>query len=123
MAAIFLKVLVKGPGEVAGLTDNVRPRRLGPKRVSSIRNAFALRKKDDVRKYVIHRTIEKKVKKKEGDAEVEVDRTFYKAAKIQRLITEKRLRRKRLHKKDKKDRWAKTKEAQEKAAAFKKRKR
>ena len=71
-------MLEKGSGEVAGLTDAERPRRLGPKRVSHIRNAFALRKKDDVRKYVVMRKIEKKVKK--GD--VEHDRTFYTAPKI-----------------------------------------
>merc|ERR1719446_682848 len=127
LAAIFLKVLEKGEGEVAGLTDAERPRRLGPKRVSHIRQAFALRKKDDVRKYVVMRKIEKKVKK----GEEEVDRTFYTAPRIQRLITEKRLRRKKLNKKLKKDRWAATKDAhvqyekllskflKEKKAAFK----
>merc|ERR1719446_1733528 len=131
LAAIFLKVLVKGEGEVSGLTDSERPRRLGPKRVSHIRTAFALRKKDDVRKYVVMRKIEKKVTKKKGDEEVEEDRTFYTAPKIQRLITEKRLRRKKLNKKLKKDRWAATKDAhvqyekllskflKEKKAAFK----
>jgi small subunit ribosomal protein S6e len=131
LAAIFLKVLVKGPGEVGGLTDSERPRRLGPKRVSHIRTAFALRKKDDVRKYVVMRKIEKKVKKTKGEETVEEDRTFYTAPKIQRLITEKRLRRKKLNKKMKKDRWAATKDAhvayekllskflKEKKAAFK----
>lgn len=102
-----MKVLEKGSGEVAGLTDKEQPRRLGPKRASHIRQAFVLRKKDDVRKYVVMRKIEKKVKK--GDTEE--DRTFYTAPKIQRLITEKRLRRKRLNKKMKKDRWAATKDA------------
>ena len=108
---MFLKVLEKGPGEVPGLTDAERPRRLGPKRANKIRTAFALRKKDDVRKYVVMRKIEKKVKKKQGEEELEEDRTFYTAPKIQRLITEKRLRRKRLNKKLKKDRWAATKNA------------
>jgi len=102
-----LKVLEKGSGEVAGLTDKEQPRRLGPKRASRIRQAFVLRKKDDVRKYVVMRKIEKKVKK----GETEEDRTFYTAPKIQRLITEKRLRRKKLNKKAKKDRWAATKDA------------
>merc|ERR550514_672883 len=107
----MLKVLEKGSGEVSGLTDSERPRRLGPKRASHIRTAFALRKKDDVRKYVVMRKIEKKVKKKQGEEQMEEDRTFYTAPKIQRLITEKRLRRKRLNKKSKKDCWAKTKDA------------
>merc|ERR1712010_291365 len=107
LAVIFLKVLEKGSGEVPNLTDAERPRRLGPKRVSHIRTAFALRKKDDVRKYVVRREIKRNDKK--GDNEE--DRTFYTAPKIQRLITEKRLRRKRLNKKMKKDRWAATKDA------------
>jgi len=111
MAVIFLRVLEKGPGEVAGLTDQERPRRLGPKRVSRIRTAFALRKKDDVRKYVVRREITKKIKKKQGDEEWEEEKKYNKAPKIQRLITEKRLRRKRLQKKLKKDRWALTKNA------------
>jgi small subunit ribosomal protein S6e len=111
MAVIFLKVLEKGPGEVAGLTDSERPRRLGPKRVSRIRTAFALRKKDDVRKYVVRRDITRTVKKKQGDEEWEVEKKTTKAGKIQRLITEKRLRRKRLQRKQKKDRWALTKNA------------
>ena len=63
LAVIFLKVLEKGLGEVPGLTDAERPRRLGPKRANHIRSAFALRKKDDVRKYVVSRKVEKKVKK------------------------------------------------------------
>merc|ERR1711988_1083178 len=51
LSVIALKVLQKGEGEVEGLTDAERPRRLGPKRVSNIVSAFVLRKgKDDVRK-------------------------------------------------------------------------
>ena len=127
LAVIFLRVLEKGIGEVPGLTDAERPRRLGPKRANHIRTAFALRKQDDVRKYIVNRSYSKKVKK--GDTEV--DKTFYKSPKIQRLITEKRLRRKKLYAKAKKDKWAATKEAhvayekllskflKEKKAAFK----
>merc|ERR1712139_764410 len=105
LAVIALKVLVKGEADVPGLTDAPRPRRLGPKRAKNIREAFVLRKgKDDVRKYVVRRAI---TKKKEG-AE---DKVFYKAPKIQRLITEKKIRRKAVYKKTKKDRWLKSKEA------------
>lgn len=107
LSVLALKVLVKGPGEVTGLTDAERPRRLGPKRASHIRTAFALRKQDDVRKYVVVRKIEKKVKV----GEEEVDKVFYTAPKIQRLITEKRLRRKKLNARSKKDNWAATKDA------------
>lgn len=99
LAVIALKVLVKGPGEVTGLTDAERPRRLGPKRRSTIKAAFALRPKDDVRKYVVRRAI------------VKGDKTFYKSTKIQRLITEKRLRRKVLNKKGKVEAWKASKEA------------
>lgn len=107
LAVLFLKVLEKGKDNVPGLTDAERPRRLGPKRASHIRTAFALRKQDDVRKYVVVRKIEKKVKV----GEEEVDKVFYTAPKIQRLITEKRLRRKKLNAKSKKDKWAATKDA------------
>lgn len=109
LAVIFLRVLEKGHGEVEGLTDKEQPRRLGPKRASHIASAFALRKKDDVRKYIVSRPIKKKVKKG-GDGE-EIEKVFYKAPKIQRLITEKRLRRKKLQAKHKKDKYAATKEA------------
>jgi len=105
LAVIALKVLVKGEGEVAGLTDADRPRRLGPKRAKNIREAFVLRKgKDDVTKYVVRRAITVKVEGKD-------DKVFYKAPKIQRLITEKRIRRKAVYKRTKKDRWLKSKEA------------
>jgi hypothetical protein len=70
------------------VTDVERPRRRGPKRANYIRKVFALRKKDDVRKYVVRREVKKG------------DKTFFKVAKIQRLITEKRIRRKKLEKRD-----------------------
>ncbi len=59
------------------------PRRLGPKRASKIRKLFNLDAKDDVRKFVIRRTFEKKGK------------TVTKAPKIQRLVTPVTLQRKR----------------------------
>jgi len=100
LAVIALKVLVKGEGEVAGLTDADRPRRLGPKRAKNIREAFVLRKgKDDLTKYVVRREIKKG------------DKTFYKAPKIQRLITEKKIRRKAVLKRNIRDRWNKSKDA------------
>merc|ERR1712167_480087 len=101
LAVIALKVLVKGEGDIEGLTDNQRPRRLGPKRANVIRNSFALRKQDDVRKYVVRR----ETKNAAGD------KTFFKASKIQRLITEKRIRRKAVYKKNKVDRFKKGQEA------------
>jgi len=81
------------------LTDAERPRRLGPKKVSAIRNAFVLRKKDDVTKYVVRRAI------------VKGDKTYYKAPKVQRLVTEKRVRRKVVNNRNRKEAWKKTKDA------------
>ena len=72
---------------ILGLTDRKLPRRLGPKRANHIRKLFNLKKEDDVRLYVVRRKIEKEGKK-----------TKVKAPKIQRLITDQRLRRKRIYK-------------------------
>jgi len=99
LAVIALKVLIKGEKDVTGLTDEQRPRRLGPKRANTIRAAFALRKTDVVTKYVVRRELKKG------------DKTFYKSPKVQRLITEKRYRRKVLMKKQKVDKWKSNKEA------------
>merc|ERR1711862_771341 len=67
---------------IPGLTDEQRPRRLGPKRAANIRKLFNLEKKDDVRKFVVRRVC-KEVKKKT------------KAPKIQRLVTSSMRQRKR----------------------------
>lgn len=88
----------KGDAEIDGVTTDNKPRRLGPKRASYIRKVFSLRKTDDVRKYVVRREVKKG------------DKTFYKSPKIQRLVTEKRLRRKILLKKAKKEGFKKSKE-------------
>jgi len=77
-----LVVVKKGPEEIPGLTDDERPRRLGPKRASNIRKLFGLEKKDDVRQFVVRREVGKKKK----------------APKIQRLITPQLLQRKRYFK-------------------------
>jgi len=98
LAVIALKIVKKGDAEIEGVTDGDKPRRLGPKRANYIRKVFALRKTDDVRKYVVRREIKKG------------DKTFYKSPKIQRLITEKRLRRKRLYKREKVENYKKSKE-------------
>ena len=91
-------ILEKGPREVPNLTDAERPRRRGPKRAANIRQAFALRKKDDPTKYVVRREI------KAGE------KTRYKAPKVQRLVTATRLRRKAVLKRNKQQRWKASKE-------------
>jgi len=80
LAVMQLTVAKKGDAEVEGLTDEVNPRRKGPKRASKIRKLFQLSKDDDVRKYIIKREREGKTPK---------------APKIQRLITPQRMQRKR----------------------------
>mmetsp|Transcript_15127 Transcript_15127/g.14711 ORF Transcript_15127/g.14711 Transcript_15127/m.14711 type:complete len:181 (+) Transcript_15127:239-781(+) len=102
LAVIQLKIMKKGEKEIEGLTDGDKPRRLGPKRANTIRKVFALRKVDDVRKYVVRREI------KRGE------KTFYKSPKIQRLVTEKRLRRKKVAKTSKKAAYQAKKDAKAK---------
>jgi len=85
--AVLSVVLVKqGESEIPGLTDNVLPKRLGPKRATKIRRFFNLSKDDDVRKYVVRREV---TPKKEGA------KPYTKAPKIQRLVTPIRLQRRR----------------------------
>lgn len=84
LSVLNLVVIKKGETDIPGLTDQERPRRLGPKRANKIRKLFALSKEDDVRQYVIRRCIKRDGKK-----------PYYKAPKIQRLVTPERLRRKR----------------------------
>ena len=89
IAVLNFIVIKKGDKEIPGLTDTSIPRRLGPKRASKLRKLFNLSKTDDVRKFAIARTFEKKGK------------TVTKRAKIQRLVTPVTLRRKRQRQADK----------------------
>merc|ERR1719219_178092 len=91
IAALALKVLVKGDAEIPGLTDTSIPNRLGPKRASRIRKLFNLGKDDDPRGFTIVRKVERG------------DKVRYKGPKIQRLVTPQRLRRK--------SKWLKIKKA------------
>merc|ERR1711933_595735 len=111
LAVLFLRVIKKGDKDIDKVTNADRPNRLGRKRASRIRAAFNLDKKlDDVRQYVVHRKIEKKIKV----GEEEKERVYYKAPKIQRLITEKRVRRKKAIKNERVNRWKTTKEQKQK---------
>mmetsp|Transcript_58975 Transcript_58975/g.192372 ORF Transcript_58975/g.192372 Transcript_58975/m.192372 type:complete len:234 (+) Transcript_58975:84-785(+) len=80
LATLSLVISKKGDADIPGLTDDQRPRRLGPKRASNIRKLFNLEKKDDVRNFVVRRELNEKKKK---------------APKIQRLVTPAMLQRKR----------------------------
>ncbi|KAI0036417.1 40S ribosomal protein S6 [Vararia minispora EC-137] len=87
IAVLSLVIVKQGEQEIPGLTDTVLPKRLGPKRATKIRRFFNLSKEDDVRKYVVRREVTSK--KKEGA------KPYYKAPKIQRLVTPQRLQRRR----------------------------
>jgi len=102
LAVLSLVIVKKGEKDIAGLTDVVKPRRLGPKRATRIRKLFNLDKKDDVRQYVIRRQIVKEGKK-----------PTTKAPKIQRLVTPQRLQHKRERKAIKKQRFEKSKKEAE----------
>lgn len=95
-----MKIVQKGDAEIAGVTDVSHANMRGNKTRNGIAKTFALDvKKDDVRKYVVRREI------KRGE------KTFYKSPKIQRLVTETRLRRKRVNKQNRVDRWRISKDA------------
>jgi small subunit ribosomal protein S6e len=100
LSVIALSIVKNGEQPIAGLTDTKLPKRLGPKRATRIRKLFALNKDDDVRQFVIKRKIEKEGKP-----------VRYKAPRIQRLITDARLRRKRVYQAHKKMRWERTRQA------------
>jgi len=100
LSVIALAIVKVGEQPIAGLTDVKVPKRLGPKRATRIRKLFALTKEDDVRRFVIRRKIEKDGKP-----------VRYKAPRIQRLITDARLRRKRVYRATKKARWERTRQA------------
>jgi len=85
LSVLSLVIVKKGEQDIPDLTDKTVPRRLGPKRANKIRKLFNLGKQDDVRQYVIRRTV---TRAKDG-------KTKTKAPKIQRLITPQVLQRKR----------------------------
>lgn len=57
IAVLSVIIVKQGDNDIPGLTDNVLPKRLGPKRATKIRKFFNLSKKDDVRKYVVRREV------------------------------------------------------------------
>ena len=106
IAVLNLAIVKTGDNDIAGLTDEPVPRRLGPKRANKIRSLFNLSKDDDVTKYVIARTGTNKKGKE-----------YRRAPKIQRLVTPLVLQRKRARKAAKLASVLKNKED---AAAYKK---
>jgi small subunit ribosomal protein S6e len=107
LAVIALRVIAKGDKDIDGVTNVDFANRLGRKRRNKIIKDFALDKKvDDVRKYVVRR-----------EQRTKGDKTYYKSAHIQRMITETRLRRKKQRSDNK---IAAVKSSQEKSAAYEK---
>ena len=103
-----LKVIKRGANPIPGLTDIEHPKRLGPKRATRILKQFGLtqfynEKKNDkeqrknLRFMITKFAPKRKVTTKNG-------KEYTKSAKIQRLITPQRLRRKRVIKAIKKER-------------------
>eukprot|EP00483_Globobulimina_turgida_P001554 UN01556 len=76
IAALNLTIVKRGEADLPGLTDTINPRRLGLKRVGKICKMFNLSRHDDVRDYVVRRTVVTKSGNK-----------ITKKPKIQRLIT------------------------------------
>ncbi|KAF9225624.1 putative RPS6B-40s ribosomal protein S6 [Gyrodon lividus] len=87
IAVLSVVIVKQGEDEIPGLTDNILPKRLGPKRATKIRSFFNLSKEDDVRKYVVRREVTSSKK--------ENAKPYTKAPKIQRLVTPIRLQRRR----------------------------
>ncbi|KAG6842645.1 hypothetical protein H0H87_009122 [Tephrocybe sp. NHM501043] len=79
IAVLSLVSVKQGDNDIPGLTDNVLPKRLGPKRATKIRSFFNLGKEDDVRKYVVRREV-KSMKKEDA-------KPYTKAPKIPCLVT------------------------------------
>jgi small subunit ribosomal protein S6e len=104
--SLSLTLIKKGDKEMPGLTDETKPRRLGPKRATGIRKLYGIEKGEGektlqnsvalIKKHIIRRTFKSKKN---------VNANRHKAPKIQRLVTEARLRRKRVQKEDKIKRW------------------
>jgi small subunit ribosomal protein S6e len=106
VGCLHFTIVSKGAKEIEGLTNVKTPRRLGPKRANKIRKLFGLPKHSDnigkkgkskinVDRFDVTRYVVKRPMKVKGD------KSYYKAPKIQRLITSQRLRRKRDARKDK----------------------
>jgi small subunit ribosomal protein S6e len=111
IAVLSLVIVKQGEGEITGLTDNVLPKRLGPKRATKIRKFFNLGKEDNVRKYVVRREV-KSMKKEDAKPytkayvlsrrppylltdHLTLLSMFFIRPKIQRLVTPMRLQRRR----------------------------
>jgi len=108
---LALKIVRKGVKEIEGVTNEIKPKRLGPKRASKLRKLLNIPRTKEahilVRKVAVRRTWT-----------APNGKSRQKAPKIQRLVTDQRLRRKRIYKKEKVEKWQRTKKAQEEYNKF-----
>jgi small subunit ribosomal protein S6e len=117
---LHLKVVKKGANSIPGLTEkeNEVPKRLGPKRATRILKQFGLsevyneKKKNKEQRKNIRYMITKFAPKRE--VKTKNGKVYVKKAKIQRLITPERLRRKRVLKAIKKERREQAEEEKKK---------
>merc|ERR1711939_164467 len=84
LSVLNLVLVKRGEAQLPGITDEEKPLRLGPKRATKIRKLFSLTDEDDVRKFVVRRSVTTKTGKE-----------YKKAPKIQRLVTPRQLQRQR----------------------------
>ena len=105
LSVLNLVIVKKGDKDIDGLTNNIVPRRVGPKRASKIRKLYNLTKDDDVRQFVVLRKRENKKNP---------EKPHMRAPKVQRLVTSRTLQHRRRILAIKHHRWLKaTKEAAE----------
>ncbi len=84
LSVIHLNLVKKGDKEIPGLTDDVKPARLGPKRANYVRKYFDLAEDADPTEAVVRR----EVTRKSGGKDI-------KKPKVQRLVTPRTLHHKR----------------------------
>ncbi len=101
ITSLNLVLISRGEKEIAGLTDVKKENRLGPKRANKIRKLFSLPKHSDnigvknaekvqVSNLDVQAAVVKRITKEVAG------KKYYKAPRISRLLTNKRLRRKRV---------------------------
>ena len=106
---LSLILVKKGEKELEGLTDTTKPRRLGPKRAANIRKLYGIEKKEGEKAAFINGLIKKNVPRRNFKSKKNPEaHQRQKAPKIQRLVTDVRIRRKRVQKDTKMARWRKT---------------
>jgi small subunit ribosomal protein S6e len=111
---LSVSIVKKGDNEIPGLTDTTMNRRLGPKRANNIRKLFGIEKQEGKDQSITTALIKKNVTRRTFKSKKNPEAPLrQKAPKIQRLITDVRLRRKKIQKEQVVRRWKKTIEQRE----------